>query len=55
MAGDACNGYRFWTPAGEPARAPKKAPARKRKTDPRWTGYAFFQSQSNVWPAVWLE
>ena len=31
MGGAACNGWRFWSLAGEAARAAKKAPAKKRK------------------------
>ena len=31
MGGSACNGWRFWSVAGEAAMSPKKAPAKKRK------------------------
>lgn len=33
MGGAACNGWRFWTVAGDAAKAAKKAPAKKRKND----------------------
>jgi hypothetical protein len=31
MGGASCNGWRFWSMAGEAAKPPKKAPANKRK------------------------
>jgi hypothetical protein len=55
MGGNACNIIASGRRPARPPGRPKKASARKRKTDPRWTGYDFFQSQSNVGPAVWLE